>query len=85
MQEVLSEVDRVLRPGGHVVIVIANSTIAGEVFHTAKYIRQLAEMTGFRTRLRLIDEIRSRGLMTKRNKTASVITREFVLVFEKEQ
>lgn len=84
MQEVFLEVDRVLRPGGHVVIVIANSTIAGEVFHTAKYIRQLAEMTGFRTRLRLIDEIRSRGLMTKRNKTASVITREFVLVFEKE-
>jgi hypothetical protein len=30
-----------------------------------------------------VDDIRSRGLMTKRNKTASVISREWVTVFRK--
>jgi hypothetical protein len=33
--------------------------------------------------LSLIDHIKSRGLMTKRNQTASVIAREAVLVFRK--
>ena len=44
----------------------------------------IAEETGFRTVLRLIDHIRSRGLMTKRNKTAGMITREWVFVFAKD-
>jgi hypothetical protein len=83
MEIVLHELERVLRPGGYMVIVIANGTIGGESFYTERYIRQLAEQVGFQTRLRLIDEIRSRGLMTKRNKTANIITREFVIVFEK--
>ncbi len=83
MQQVLVEVNRVLRPGGYMVLVIANGTIAGEAFYTERYLRILGESLGLEVRLRLIDEIRSRGLMTKRNKTASMITREFVIVFEK--
>ncbi len=83
MQQVLEEINRVLRPGGCMVMVIANGTIAGEKFYTERYLRVLGEFLGLEVRLRLIDEIRSRGLMTKRNKTANMITREFVIVFEK--
>jgi hypothetical protein len=83
MHQVLVEVNRVLRPGGYMVLVIANGTIAGEAFYTERYLRILGESLGLEVRLRLIDEIRSRGLMTKRNKTANMITREFVILFEK--
>ena len=31
----------------------------------------------------LVDDIKSRGLMIKRNRTASIISRETVLIFEK--
>jgi DNA modification methylase len=83
MHQVLVEVNRVLRPGGYMVLVIANGTISGESFYTERYLRILGESLGLEVRLRLIDEIRSRGLMTKRNKTANMITREFVILFEK--
>ena len=66
-------------------LVAANNQICGHEFRTQHYLRLIAEETGFRTILRLVDDIRSRGLMTKRNKTASVITREWVLVFAKEK
>jgi len=32
---------------------------------------------------KLIDDIASYGLMTKRNKTADIISREYILVFKK--
>ena len=65
-------------------LIAANNEICGRKFKTTQYLCWIAEEIGFRTVLRLIDDIRSRGLMTKRNKTASVITREWVLVFVKE-
>jgi hypothetical protein len=72
-----------LRHGGYLVLVAANNRIAGREFRTQHFLRMIAEQVGFTTELRLIDAIRSRGLMTKRNKTASVITREWVLLFSK--
>lgn len=85
MRDAIREIWRQLRVGGYFVLVAANNQIAGREFKTQHYLRTIAEETGFRTVLRLIDDIRSRGLMTKRNKTASVITREWVLVFAKER
>ena len=83
MEVALAEMTRVLKPGGHLVMILGNNRVCGFDFKTSEYIRELAERHGMITRLRLVDEIRSRGLMTKRNKTASVITREWVLVFQK--
>ena len=85
MRAAIQEIWRVLKVGGYFVLVAANNQICGREFKTQHYLRSIAEQTGFRIVLRLIDDIRSRGLMTKRNKTASVITREWVLVFVKEQ
>jgi SAM-dependent methyltransferase len=83
MSEALKEIVRVLRPGGHLVLVIGNNQVCGLPFKSSEYLRELCEMNGLRVVLKLIDEIKSRGLMTKRNRTASVITREWVLVLQK--
>lgn len=84
MRDSIEEVWRNLKVGGYFVLVAANNQICGREFKTQHYLRMIAEETGFRTVLRLIDNIRSRGLMTKRNKTAGMITREWILVFVKD-
>jgi hypothetical protein len=47
------------------------------------YLKTIAEDCGLSLIACFIDAIRSRGLMTKRNHTANVITREWVLIFAK--
>jgi DNA modification methylase len=83
MREVLQELHFVLKPGGFLIFVIGNNHLCGAPFSTERYLRKLAEINGFETRLRLVDNIKSRGLMTKRNKTANVISREWVLILQK--
>lgn len=85
MRQAIQEIWRVVKVGGYFILVAANNQICGREFETQQYLRLIAEQAGFRLILRLIDDIRSRGLMTKRNKTASLITREWVLVFVKER
>lgn len=83
MHEAILELWRVVKPGGHVVLVAADNHVNGLPFRTSRFLQQIFEATGFRTKLRLIDAIHSRGLMTKRNRTASIITREWVFLFLK--
>lgn len=83
MECAISEMFRVLKKNKYCVIVIGNNEVCGRKFETQKYIRLLAERVGFYTELVLVDNIHSRGLMTKRNKTASVINSEWILVFKK--
>ena len=84
MRSAIVELSRLVICGGYLVLVAANNKLSGRVFKTQQYLQLIAEETGFRTVLRLVDDIRSRGLMTKRNKTASVIAREWVLVLRKD-
>lgn len=84
MRETIDDIWDQLEVGGHFVLVAANNQICGRKFKTQQHLRRIAEERGFRTKLRLIDDIRSRGLMTKRNKSASIITQEWVHVFVKE-
>lgn len=83
MRTALSEMHRVLRANGYLVLVAANNHICKREFTTLGYLKVIAEQIGFSTILDLIDHIRSRGLMTKRNSTASMITREGILVLTK--
>jgi DNA modification methylase len=83
MRDVFREMHRVLRADGYMVLVAANNHVCKREFRTLRYLRLLAEKTGFSVILELIDHIRSRGLMTKRNHTANIITREGVLVLRK--
>jgi DNA modification methylase len=83
MECALSKMYDILNIGGFLVLVVGNSQISGMEFNTASYLDMIALGLGFTPKLKLVDAIRSRGLMTKRNKTASIISREWVLVYEK--
>jgi DNA modification methylase len=83
MKEALEESYRVLSPGAHMVLVAGANLVCGRRFDTPTFLERLANKAGFRTRLRLSDDIRSRGLMTKRNRTAGIISVESVLILRK--
>jgi hypothetical protein len=83
MRGALSETVRVLKPNGYLILVVGNNQVCGLEFQTQEYLRQILEAQGLKIVLRLIDDIQSYGLMTKRNKTANVITREWILIFKK--
>jgi len=83
MRTALTECARVLRSGGRLVLVIGNNEICGHEFKSSEYLAEICLGLGLCIELKLIDAIKSRGLMTKRNRTASLITREWVLVFRK--
>jgi hypothetical protein len=84
MAESLREVSRVTKSGGHLVMVSGEGTLCGRGFKTPSYLAELAHQFGFRTRLALMDPIRSRALMTKRHRTAGIIPAEYVQIFRKE-
>ena len=83
MKVALDESIRVLRPNGYMVIVIGNNTVCKRRFDTQDYLTTYIETKGLQLVFKLIDDIKSYGLMTKRNKTASTISCEWVLVFRK--
>lgn len=84
MRAALREAVRVLRPGGHFVLVIGDNTVCGRRFATSDYLETILRDLGLTTRLALIDNIKSRGLMTRRAATAGVITTEQVIILNKD-
>lgn len=83
METALDESIRVLKKNGYMVIVIGNNTVCGRPFNTQEYLTTYLCNKGMHLQFKLIDDIKSYGLMTKRNKTASRISCEWVLVFKK--
>lgn len=83
MEKALDESIRVLKKGHYMVLVIGNNNVCGYQFNTKHYLSEYLESKGMKLELQLIDDIKSYGLMTKRNKTANIITREWILVFKK--
>ena len=83
MKEVVKELARILAPNGRIVFVLGNNQVCGETLRNDEFIIHYFKKNGLKTRLVLIDDIKSRGLMTKRNRSASIISRETVLIFEK--
>lgn len=83
MQYAIQSAHNALNSGGKLVLVIGNNTICGFPFDTKHYIHELCQKQGFTTELVLCDVIKSRGLMTKRNRTASMISVEWILVLRK--
>lgn len=83
MAQVVKELARVTAPKGRVIFVLGNNQVCGETLRNDKFIIDCFQKHNLALKLVLIDDIKSRGLMTKRNRTASVISRETILVFEK--
>lgn len=84
MRDALAELARVMRPGAQLVLVVGPNLVAGLEFPTPAFLEQLAWRAGFATQLHLIDSIDSRGLMTKRNRTAGVIQQESVFLLTRD-
>ena len=84
MRVAFVEAVRVLRPGGCFVLVIGDNTVCSRRFASSDYLRFMLEGMGMTTILSLVDPIRSRGLMTRRNETAGVIASESVIVLRKD-
>ena len=83
MQDAIGEMIRRLRPKGKLVLVVGNNTVVGDKFPTSQYIREIALDLGLELELELVDTIRSRGLMTKRHRTAGLIDQEYIQMFTK--
>ncbi len=83
MKVALNESIRVLRQDGYMVIVIGNNTVCKKQFDTQDYLTTYLVSKGMKLQYKLIDDIKSYGLMTKRNKTADTISREWILVLKK--
>jgi 16S rRNA G966 N2-methylase RsmD/SAM-dependent methyltransferase len=83
MKIAINEMKRVLKKDGMILFIIGNNSISGEVFKSSKYLLDYFLESGFDLELLLTDEIKSWGLMTKRNKTASIITREWIILLRK--
>lgn len=85
MRDALAESARVLRPGGKMVLVAGPNIVAGLEFDTPRFLAELAAAVNLKADLHLIDTIASRGLMTKRNKTAGTIPQESVYLLTKHE
>lgn len=83
MREALVGIAVALRPGGHLVLVAGPNQLVGEAFATPNYLTTIAVEQGLVVKLVVLDTIRSRGLMTRRNRSASVISHETVTVLSK--
>jgi hypothetical protein len=83
MKLAFDEAIRVLKKGRYFVIVIGNNKVCNIEFNTQEYLTEYVESKGLSLQFKLIDDIKSYGLMTKRNKTADIISREWILVFKK--
>jgi hypothetical protein len=83
MREVFCEIVRVMATGGFLVLVAGDNTVSKRRFKTSRHLGAMLRELGLDLRLELVDHIKSRGLMTTRNKTAGLITREWVGVFRK--
>ena len=83
MTTAIKEIYRVLRPNGTLVMVIGDNTTCDLPVPNHHYIRLIAESVGFREELLIKDPVRSRGMMTKRHKTAGMVEDDWVTVLRK--
>lgn len=83
MEQVAKELSRILTPKGRIIFILGNNEVCGETLRNDDFMSYCFTKYGLKLKLNLIDDIKSRGLMTKRNRTASIISRETILIFEK--
>ena len=73
------ECKRLLRPGGHLLVTLGRSTLAGIPLFSDRLFRRAAQERGLDFVATLVDRIPSRGLLTERHRTAGRIDHEFVV------
>ena len=76
--EFSEECRRVLRPGGHLLVTLGRSTLAGVRFPADRLLHRACQAVGLESIATLVDSIPSRGLLTQRHRTARRIDHEFI-------
>ena len=72
------ECGRLLRPGGHLLVTLGRSTLAGVPFPVDQILHRAGRAVGLQSVATLVDRIPSRGLLTQRHSTAGRIDHEFI-------
>ena len=84
MNEIMKNAYRILKKGRYFILVLGNNRVCGRIIKNHKFLSKLGEEAGFKTEAILVDKIRSRGMITKRNKTAGIIRDEYILILKKD-
>lgn len=83
MRQVFTQCYDVLKSNGFMVLVIGNNAVSNLTVNTAHLLTELAKKSGFRVVIVLRDEIKCRGMITKRHDTGGLIKDEFIIVLKK--
>jgi hypothetical protein len=83
MQEAVNEMHRVLKNDGYAVLVLGHNKVVGKRIDTYRLVTDLALRVGFKEVVTLRDKIRSRSMMTTRNKTGGLVRDEYVVILQK--
>lgn len=83
MKKTFQEFKRVLNPSGRFCITIGDNVVRKTPINTHELIIALAKNVEFETERVGYDEIKTHALMIKRNRTAGLMNKEWVMVFKK--
>jgi len=83
MKAVLRKIFAILSPKGILILVVGSNTVTNYRLKTFKFLMNMCEDIGFSVERIMMDRISSRGLMTRRNKTAGMIDCEWVIQMRK--
>lgn len=83
MEKVMVNAFRILKKDRYFILILGNNRVCGRIVKNHKLLSKLGEEVGFKTELILVDEIRSRGMITKRDKSGGIIKDEYILVLKK--
>jgi len=83
MHKVIKECQRILQPGGHLVIVIGNSTVRGTKFRTDEVFSGMCEGLGLNVTKRLERPYYAYRMSRKRNVQSNTIKADIFIVAEK--
>jgi DNA modification methylase len=84
MGKAMQEMHRVLRPDAYAVIVIGNNTVLKKKVNTYNLLTDLSSSIGFKEVLVLKDDIKGRGMITRRHNSGGLIKDEYIIVLKKE-
>ncbi|OGU56387.1 MAG: hypothetical protein A2V66_06065 [Ignavibacteria bacterium RBG_13_36_8] len=85
MEESLKKIIKLLKRKKYLVVIIGDNTICGQKFKNHLYLDKIILNLGMSLKLILVDNIQSFGMMTKRNSTAGIIKKEYILIYKKEK
>lgn len=85
MIKVIKEMNRILKNGGYLALVVGDNKVLGKWIRTYRLLADIVVNEGFKELVILKDRIKSRSMMTRRNGSGGLIKEEYVMIFQKEE